>query len=356
MAKTSPKFLISGYYGHNNFGDEAILSVIVAQLKNGFENSQITVISNSPKDTSSAYQVDSVYKYDFLAIIKAMCRCDMFISGGGSLFQDVTSIKSLVYYLLLPFMAKILGKKVFIFAQGIGPLNSALARSLTSSVLKMTDGITVRDNDSGKLLSSLGVRSTVTADPVWMFDYLPQKPENDVLKVGIQLRNWKFQDDSALSQLAEAVIANFNGTPTQIELISLQTPQDNSIMDRFHELLKEKGFGQEINLRSGMDLQQTADCIANLDLMIAMRYHAGLVAAKYCTPTLLLSYDPKVSSLAQETKLPCIPVNEMNFERLNEGIKDLIRRKELIRTELQPISRQNYEKARETLLNLKWAL
>lgn len=356
MTAASPKFLISGYYGHNNFGDEAILSVIVAQLKKEFEEPQITVISNKPKDTSSAYQVDSIYKYDFLAIIKAMSRCDMFISGGGSLFQDVTSIKSLVYYLLLPFMAKILGKKVFIFAQGIGPLNSAFARVLTSLILKLTDGITVRDNDSEKLLSTLGVRSTVTADPVWMFDYLPQKPENDVLKVGIQLRNWKFQDDSALSQLADAVIANFNGIPTQIELISLQTPQDNSIMDRFHGLLKEKGFKYDVNLRSGMDLRDTAGCIAGLDLMIAMRYHAGLVAAKYCVPTLLLSYDPKVSSLAQETKLPCIPVNEMGFESLNEGIKDLIMRKDLISAELQPISRQNYEKARETLLNLKRAL
>lgn len=351
----SPKFLISGYYGHNNFGDEAILSVIVAQLRKEFENQQITVISNNPQATSSVYQVDSVYKYDFFSLLKAISKCDMFISGGGSLFQDVSSIKSLIYYLLLPFMAKFLGKKVFIFAQGIGPLNSYIARILTSFVLKLADKITVRDIDSEQFLSKLGVSSTVTADPVWMFDYLPQKTKNDVLKIGIQLRNWKFQDDSALSQLADAVVANFNGMPAQIELIPLQNPQDNNIMEGFYKLLKEKGFKQDVYLRSGMDLQQTVSCIVNINLMVAMRYHAGLVAAKYCVPSLLLSYDPKVTSLAQETKLPYIPVKEMTFERVDAEIKDLIRQKEHIKTELEKISRQNYEKARETLLYLKRA-
>jgi polysaccharide pyruvyl transferase CsaB len=343
------KFLISGYYGHNNFGDEAILSVIIAQLRKEFDSPDITVISNNPQETSALYQVNSVYKFDFSGILKALTQCDMFISGGGSLFQDTTSFKSLVYYLLLVLLAKVFGKKTFIFAQGIGPLNSFNARLLTSLVLKTVDKITVRDDESAKLLSSLGLNSVVTADPVWMMDYAPKKPGNSVLKVGIQLRNWKFKDESALNNLADAIISNFSAMPAQIELISLQSPDDNSIMENFSELLTGKGFKQEIQMRREMDLQETVSCIAKLDLMIAMRYHAGLVAVKYCVPSLLLSYDPKVTSLAQQADLPCIPVNGMTMVMLNAGIKELILQKDNIRTEMETISHHNSKKARETL-------
>jgi tripartite ATP-independent transporter DctM subunit len=57
-----------------------------------------------------------------LAIARAVRRCDMLISGGGSLLQDVTSSKSLHYYLAIIRFAQLLGKKVFIYSQGIGPI------------------------------------------------------------------------------------------------------------------------------------------------------------------------------------------------------------------------------------------
>ena len=96
------KVVISGYYGFKNFGDEAILSVLLDFLKKN--DSDIVVFSSNPEWTILNYSVNSVYSFDYKAIFKNIKNSDILISGGGSLLQDVTSLKSLVYYCLIIFL------------------------------------------------------------------------------------------------------------------------------------------------------------------------------------------------------------------------------------------------------------
>ena len=118
------KFCISGYYGFDNFGDETILKVLTEQLKKFEKSSEITVFSSNPLKTEELYNVKSVYSFDLLSVVKELLRCNYLISGGGSLLQDVTSNKSLIYYLGVIAVALFFRKKVIIFAQGIGPINN----------------------------------------------------------------------------------------------------------------------------------------------------------------------------------------------------------------------------------------
>ena len=129
----SKRVVLSGYFGFKNFGDEAILSLLVNKLQS--DKHRITVISHDPNYTKSIYKhIRSVYTFDFTNIIGAISKSDVLISGGGSLLQDVTSIKSLIYYLLVIFIALFLKKTVIIFAQGIGPINSLLGNILTKII------------------------------------------------------------------------------------------------------------------------------------------------------------------------------------------------------------------------------
>ena len=106
------KYIVSGYIGFDNFGDEAIAKVLTDRLKkSGAE--KITLISSSPEKTAQIHQVDSCKMLDFW---KSLCEADVLISGGGSLLQDVTSVKSLIYYLGVIYSALILHKKVVYFS------------------------------------------------------------------------------------------------------------------------------------------------------------------------------------------------------------------------------------------------
>jgi len=163
----SKKIIISGYYGLKNFGDEAILQTLIDRLNSAYDKPEITVISKNPEYIKQTYKADSVYSFNFSEISRKMSGSDIFISGGGSLLQDVTSLMSLFYYLALILLAQIFKTRVYIFAQGIGPINNPFGRFLTGIILKNASLITVRDQNSSDFLSKLGVKSIQTTDPVW---------------------------------------------------------------------------------------------------------------------------------------------------------------------------------------------
>ena len=60
--------------------------------------------------------------------------CDLLLSGGGSLLQDITSKRSLLYYLFILALGLLLKKKVMLFGQGIGPIHNRLCMNCVASV------------------------------------------------------------------------------------------------------------------------------------------------------------------------------------------------------------------------------
>ena len=88
----SKKILLSGYYGFDNVGDEAVLFSIVRDLRAVMgDEAEITVLSNNPETTSARYDVRAVDRWNKKTLLTEIKACDLFISGGGSLLQDVTS-------------------------------------------------------------------------------------------------------------------------------------------------------------------------------------------------------------------------------------------------------------------------
>ena len=112
------KVIISGYYGSKNGGDEAMLAAMLEVLREEVDDLQATVISLNPDYTRRRHKVDAVPMPDIFSIIKEIRAADLLISGGGSLLQNVTSGRSLYYYLAIIFFALIFGRKVMLYAQG----------------------------------------------------------------------------------------------------------------------------------------------------------------------------------------------------------------------------------------------
>ena len=192
------KVAISGYYGFKNFGDEAILSVLVKHLKS-LNNVDITVFSSDTDYTSKTYSVNAVKRFDLKNVIKTIQDSDVLISGGGSLLQDVTSVKSVVYYSLIIALGLLFNKKVIIFAQGIGPLNKKLSQFIVRNLLKNCSLVTVRDEKSLALLRNWGINTNLVCDPIYSLDVMQEFRENTI---GVQLREFKTMNYNLLHKLA----------------------------------------------------------------------------------------------------------------------------------------------------------
>ena len=307
------KAVISGYYGFKNFGDEAILSVLVEHLKKiGVD---ITVFSSDPDFTSKMYKVNSVKSFDLFKVVKSIAKSDILISGGGSLLQDVTSLKSLVYYSSIIALGLLFNKKVVIFAQGIGPINNNFAEYIVMNLLKFATLVTVRDELSLKLLDTNKVRAKIVCDPIYSLNVSRKYPENSV---GIQLRDFKTMNLNLLNKLATFIANHFSDK--KIEIFSLQQSLDMDVSRKFEMILHS--IKAEINTEIVTD--NIVERISKLEYMIGMRFHALLVAIKSGVKTCAINYDIKVEKLAADASIPIIPMSaDIDFEELYSKLHNL---------------------------------
>lgn len=291
--------LISGYYGFDNFGDEAILGVLTSKLED--LGLFVTVLSKNPSKTTSLYGVKSVFSFDYKKVFNEIKKCDVLISGGGSLLQDVTSKKSLLYYLFIINMALVLNKKVIIFAQGIGPITSKFGSFLTKLALKKCTLVTVRDEKSLFLLRGWGVNARLVCDPLFDLPLIRSFHSN---KVGVQLRGFKTLKENLLIKLAQKINKDFANK--EIEIYSFQDSLDLEVCKRFETILRSINPVIQTKLIYNQNSQEILDKISKLDYMIAMRFHANLIALKYGIKTLAICYDEKVEKLAVEAQIPYV--------------------------------------------------
>lgn len=298
------KVLISGYYGFGNAGDEAMLSSIVVGLRSRYSNIEIVVISGDPEATASVYNLKAIRRFDATAILREMRKSDLVISGGGSLLQDITSERSLWYYLSIIQLAKFMGKKVMLYGQGIGPINGGFARSLTGFVCRQVPCITVRDHGSAQELQELGIspnRITVTADPVFALPPADREKGRKKLErngfapgkltVGISVRPWQSLTEyrRVIADVADGIIQKHGG---RVVFIPLHHPQDTKVSREIYELMQCKADCLVLeNVRSTGDFLST---IGNMDLLIGVRLHALVFAAVMNVPIIGISYDPKI--------------------------------------------------------------
>lgn len=302
------KVVLSGYYGYDNFGDEAILSVLIDHLLK--INADVTVLSHNPRKTAYSYQVKAVKNFNLLSVLFAIKNCDILISGGGSLLQDVTSLKSLLYYSFIIWLAKAFNKQVIIFAQGIGPLQRQVSKDIVSNLISKADLVTVRDLKSAELLKSWGINAQVVSDPVFSID-LPRSKTEPI--VGIQLRSFKTVNDAFLHKLAEVVVKEF--AHRKIELYVFQNALDMEISLKFEKMLKNLYPEIETEIIHSISKNDFIIKISKLEYMIAMRFHAVLVAVKTGVPTIAINYDAKVAKLAYEAFLPLLTISaDENFD------------------------------------------
>ena len=342
------KVLLSGYYGFDNFGDDAILQVLVSHLRSGELQPEITAISKNPEKTKELYNVNSIYTFDLASLIKNIAACDVFVSGGGSLLQDKTSVKSLLYYLFLIFTALLFGKKVCIYAQGIGPINSFIGSFMTSNLLKKASMITVRDINSYNLLKSWNINPVLTSDPVWDIECdSSQNLQSTKRLVGIQLREWPSLTSEKVEALAHSIAANFDDENTQLVVIPLQPAKDTVISNEITEILKTKCTKAEVNFIQPESIQDSIKALNSLDLILAMRFHAELITIKFAVPTLALCYDPKVESISKEAEVPYVWIEDISVDNMDSKIKELLQSQSILREQLKVFSEKKAVESRQ---------
>nr|WP_312577201.1 polysaccharide pyruvyl transferase CsaB [Sedimentibacter sp.] len=293
--------LLAGYYGFGNLGDEAILEMVLKQLLEITDRDKLTVLSGNKEETSKKYDVCTIDRNNVLSIIKRLMTSDALVFGGGSLLQDVTSKRSIYYYLLLIRLAKIMKNKVIMLSQGIGPILNDRSRRITANTLNKVDYITVRDKQSKEFLESIGVQGnliSLSADPVINFraEDNPVERRGEKKKVCFSLRNWKCSDVSGkISFVTEKLIEN----NIECHFIPFYYNEDLELVNEIKENIGEEA----IYYRERLSTNEAYDIIKNMNLLVGVRLHSLIFAASAGVPFVAVSYDHKVDHFAESVNM-----------------------------------------------------
>ena len=147
------KKILFGYFGFKNAGDEVILEI----AKRFFPESKI---------------LSSKYRREIFLV-----KDSTVIFPGGSLLQDRTSLKSLLFYLAVISFFKKRNCKVFMLNQGIGPIESDMGRRLMYKVLSKVDRLTVRTKSDYMFLSKRLPNVELGADSAFLLQQPLSLPE-----------------------------------------------------------------------------------------------------------------------------------------------------------------------------------
>ncbi len=296
---------VCGSYGLGNSGDEAILTAILGEIREIDPELPIYVISRDPKRTRTQHRVRSVHTFNILSFARVARKICLYINGGGSLIQDVTSRRSLWFYLYTLWAAKKSGARVIMYGCGIGPVVYKSDRRLAGRIIsRCADVITLREDSSFAELEALGVKGPeilLAADPA--LTLLPDEDDRidgELISAGLDpagnyacfaLRPWKGFDAkaAAIAETADALYENEGLIPV---FLSIDSAKDAVAAAAVIERLRSPHFF----LNGPFEPGAVIGIMSRMRVVVSMRLHALIFSAGHGVPLVGLVYDPKVSA------------------------------------------------------------
>lgn len=308
-----PKAVIVGYYGFGNTGDEAVLAAMTASLREADPSLELAVLTADPAGSHPVPGLAVANRWRPLQVLDALHRADILISGGGTLLQDATSLRSLAYYVGLILLARFMGKKVVIYGNGFGPLRSHLGRFLAGEALEAAHLITLRDSRSHAEVTAryphLADRTSLTADPAFLLPPASSDRARQLLAtaglapgapfLAVCVRHWKGFDLTAPLAAALDGAAAAGVTPL---FLPMQVPGDTEASRRVQAAMTQPSLILEERVAPA----EFAAMLAEARAVVAMRLHAAILAAAAGVPSLGLVYDPKVEGVLADLGLPTV--------------------------------------------------
>lgn len=349
------RICISGYYGANSTGDNAILSQFIHEMApNRVVN--LTIITQGADRAYEHFARPNIRVIDHIRLFghgglrnlvkgklyaqaNAISHCNLLVVGGGSLLHDRLRLRNLLMTLDEIWWAKLRRRPVAIFSIGVGPLNRKLARWLVAKTVSMCDLITVRDDGSKQLLVQIGVaghRIMVVADPAFLLtpaavtiDRAPWLRGTGVYPnahVGVYVCNsLEFLSPSGRRKLVMDLAACFDELHDRFRFEFVFLPF-STMMEDDDRIMAYDIAGAMKNAKSTHVIDRLYEpeemlwIEGKFAFNITMRFHALLFSLCGAVPTIAIEYDPKVGHTMREFGLAeyLIPIDEnLNPNLLN---------------------------------------
>lgn len=296
-------WVVAGYAGHGNYGDDAITRRLLAELgARRPRGVRLAVLLPRGSTLALPEGVEGVGRFDLLGLVTVLRHAELFATGPGGLVQDRTGWKTPVYYLGLHALARALGVgRTAFLGEGFGPLTGTLARRALAWYTASADLVLVRDPGSRDLA---GPGAELGPDAYFWGPPPPARavPAPRDGPLGLVLRDLPENAPCFALPLARALAAKARELGLKgVRLLAAQPAEDGPLTRILVENLAKEGFA----VTAG-SLQEAEDqgTLAELSVLASMRLHGCFLAVEHEIPLVALPYDPKVRAFLDATGYP----------------------------------------------------
>ena len=361
---------ISGSYGGYNLGDEAILEVIVRELRGALPVA-ITVLSRDAEDTHARHHVDAVQlqslsRREAQRLVQSL---DLLILGGGGILYD----RDADMFLREVMLAHEAGTPVMVYAISVGPLFEPALRVRVRDALERAAVITVRDQQTRQLLEEIGVEREVlvTADPALLLTPEPltldeilraEAIDPDARLIGFSVREpGPAAPDLDIDHYHRLVAnaADYLIDRYDAEVVFFPLERRTYDVQHSHAVLGQMSHAQRATvLKRDYTSGQLLSLLEHFEFAIGMRLHFLIFSALAGVPFMALPYATKVSGFLQELRLHAPLLGQISAGQLIANIDRAWSQRDTLRAhirdhlpELQRRARINSELAVGLLLD-----
>ena len=385
--------------GNFNLGDEAVIASFLGNIRSLDKGTEVIVFSCDPEKTQKMHGIKSIrlemspfsLLINLPKIIKEFKKMDILVWGSGNLITDASSQLYTLFHLFKIFLAKLMKKKVAVYAIGVSQVKSRFTKFIVRRILSKADLITLRDEESKTILINLGIKNKMysAVDPAFdlkpaekkkavkiiksygidekkpMIAFVPRRvfhrkqgsiiPVKYRVKFGLidkknKLKFKKLEKTLAMAAdyITEKLDANIIFIPMQMH--EEQQQQDEKVSDEIISKMRHKENAFVINSYNHK-VHELKAVYGLMDLVVGIRFHAVILGAGMGVPVVSLPYSEKGERLTKRLGLEkySVPVKKVEYKSLVEKIEKALSDKSSIKRSLKEKTEIFQEKAKFNL-------
>ncbi len=296
--------LLCGYYGFGNMGDEVLLRAAVRRARREFPTYSVSALTKRGKWDEDTFGIPCVRRSSPLALRRAVKRSSVLVFGGGTLLQDHTSLRSLLYYAGLLRYGQKKGLRTLLWGNGLSPSHTALGACVMRSALVGCDYVGLRDDASVAVARELLGKNCVLPirrETDLVLSYPPDEPQpkgETARRLGLSTGNFvilapKGSAGRGMLKLFRERAVLWQGEGVIPVVIPLFPKEDGRLCRR---LCKELGGV----LPEGLTPSEVVDLVRESRGVYGMRLHALVFAAIAGVPFVGFGTDTKIEAFCRE--------------------------------------------------------
>lgn len=358
------KILVTHVYSNHNKGDAALLSVLLDDLKRGFSNPDITILTLDKIESGETFDGEKMensfmhyardkysniilkigyaayiliytfiwaFFYKFFSfdlnfndsihkVIKHYKDADLIVPVGGGYIRSQPGFNGtfVLIFILHPILfASIIGKTTVGYSQSVGPFGTKLQENLAKFVVKRIKGIVLREKISEEILKRWGQNSNVylSVDSGFLFKSDSDKElkkkigiPDDKKIVGVTVRSWlddekqeKYEKDIAF--LCDYVSEKLDFFVVFIPQVTVENHNDDDRVSSRRVISYMNNKDNVLMLNDKFDHKVIKSIYGSLDFLIGTRFHSVIFALTSTVPSIAIQYEHKTRGIMRDLNL-----------------------------------------------------